>query len=433
MISHRGVNIQCLREACIASGHGFGSQNDLILPAWRDNLRRMQSGLRMLRRLGVAGVSAGSLALCVLFGAASAVAEQAGDCGGLPDLGDGWEIASPAQEGFDPESLCALGPHLAALRDADPHGVVVVRHGKLVYEAYFSGDDGRWPQQHWNAPLVPTPHDVRTKHDLQSATKSVTALLVGIALDRGDLKSLDTPVLSLFPSYADLQTPDRLRITVRDVLTMRTGLRWQYKPFLDMARRMDAAPDPFRFFLEQPVTGTPGKTWRYNNGTAEIAGGIVHRASGLPLDQFAKRYLFDPLGIDDWEWGRMANGDPGASWGLRLRPRDLAKIGQLVLNRGTWRGRRVVSSAWIEQMIAPQVIRRGLNYGYLWWLDRRSIGGRDVDVAEAIGWGGQYLEVIPSLDLVLVVSSGIYDFKGGSPQGLANDAALEMVLRAAKP
>lgn len=384
-------------------------------------------------RLGMAGVSAGSLALCALLVATVAVAEPSPNCGHLPDLGDGWEVASPAREGFDPEGICALGPRLAALKGADPHGVVVVRHGKLVYEAYFSGEDGRWPQRHWNEPLAQTPHDARTKHDLQSMTKSVTALLVGIALDRGDLKSLDVPVLSFFPSYTDLQTPDRLRITVRDVLTMRTGLRWQYKPFLDMARRMDAAPDPFRFFLEQPVTGTPGKTWRYNNGTAEIAGGIVHQASGLPLDQFAKLHLFDPLTIDDWEWGRMANGDPGASWGLRLRPRDLAKIGQLVLNRGTWHGRRVVSSEWIEQMIAPQVIRPDLNYGYLWWLDRRTIDGRDVDVAEAIGWGGQYLEVIPSLDLVLVVTAGLYDFKGSSPQGLANDAALEIVLRATKP
>jgi CubicO group peptidase (beta-lactamase class C family) len=387
----------------------------------------------MRRRFGVAGFGVGSLALGTLLGATIAVAEPSRDCGSQPDLGDGWEIASPGVEGFDPGSLCAIGPRLATLKDADPHGVVVARHGKLVYEAYLPGDDGRWPQQHWNEPLVPMLHDARTKHDLQSMTKSVTALLVGIALDRGNLKSLDTPVLSFFPSYADLHTPERLRITVRDVLTMRTGLRWRYKPYLSMARQMDAAPDPFRFFLEQPVTGTPGKIWRYNNGTAELAGAIVHRASGLPLDQFAKLNLFDPLAIDDWEWGRMANGDPGASWGLRLRPRDLAKIGQLVLNRGTWRGRRVVSSEWIDQMIAPHVIRPNYRYGYLWWLDRRTVDGRDVDVVEAIGWGGQYLEVIPSLDMVLVVTAGLYDFSGVRHQGAANDAVLEMVLRAAKP
>lgn len=405
----------------------------MISPIARDNLLRMQIGLRILPRLEAVGNSVGWLAFSALFGVAVAVAEPSRDCGGLLNLGDGWEIASPTQEGFDPESICTLGSRLAALKDADPHGIVVVRHGKLVYEAYFSGEDGRWPQRHWNEPLPQTPHDARTKHDLQSMTKSVTALLVGIALDRGELKSLDAPVLSFFPSYTDLRTPERLRITVRDVLTMRTGLRWRYKPYLSMARRMDAAPDPFRFFLEQPVTGTPGKTWRYNNGTAEIAGAIVHQASGLPLDQFAKRHLFDPLAIDDWEWGRMANGDPGASWGLRLRPRDLAKIGQLVLNRGTWHGRRVVSSEWIEQMIAPHVIRPDLQYGYLWWLDRRTIDGRDVDVVEAIGWGGQYLDVIPSLDMVLVVTAGLYDFKGSGHQALAADAALEMVLRATKP
>jgi len=108
------------------------------------------------------------------------------------------EIAAPAQEGFNPEGICTLGSRLAALKGADPHGVVVVRHGTLVYEAYFPGDDQRWPEHHWNEPLPEMAHDARTKHDLQSITKSVTALLVGIAIDLGKLKTLDAPMSRFF-------------------------------------------------------------------------------------------------------------------------------------------------------------------------------------------------------------------------------------------
>ena len=180
------------------------------------------------------------------------------------------------------------------------------------------------------------------------------------------IRNLDEPVLSLLPEYADLHSADRDRITLRDLLTMRSGLRWPYKPYLGMARQTSAAPDPYRFVLEQPIVATPGERWHYNNGSVEVVGAILRKATGRPLDRFAKEVLFDPLGIGDWEWGRMANGDPGASWGLRLRPRDLAKIGQLVLDHGSWHGKRIVSSDWIKEMTAPQVARKnGGSYGYL--------------------------------------------------------------------
>jgi len=370
------------------------------------------------------------LALALAFAASSVAAETAQPCAPPPDLGDGWQTAAPGEQGLAGGRICALAGKLVALQGAEPHGVVVVRHGKLVHEAYFSGKDQRWPQQHWKQPLVETPHDARTLHDVQSITKSITALLVGVALDRGALPRLDAPVLPLFPNASDLATPERSRITLRDLLTMRAGLSWRTKPYLGLAREVDAARDPYRLVLEQPMTGVPGETWRYNNGTAELVGGVVQRATGLPLDEFAKRALFAPLAIDSWEWGKMASGDPGASWGLRLRPRDLAKIGQLVLNRGDWRGVRVVSPGWIEQMIAPQVVRSSIRYGYLWWLRRWTVDGRDVDGVSAIGWGGQYLDVVPSLDLVIVVTAGVYDFDGGGTQSAAEEAVLDTVLRA---
>jgi CubicO group peptidase (beta-lactamase class C family) len=360
-----------------------------------------------------------------------AVARATESCGDPPSLGDGWILGSPEQEGLDRAIVCAIGPRLKDLTEANPHGVVVVRHGALVYEDYFSGEDQRWPQQHWRERLVQTPRDARTKHDMQSITKSVVALLFGIALDHGSVKNIDAPVLTLLPEYADLRTTEKERMTVRDFLMMTAGLQWPYKPYLSMARQVDAAPDPYRLILEQPLVAPPGKLWHYNNGSVEIVGAVLKKATGRPLDQFAKDVLFDPLGIDDWEWGRMANGDPGASWGLRLRPRDLAKIGQLVLNSGTWQGQRIVSSAWIDDMTAPHVTRRQGSYGYLWWLSRRSINDRDFDVIIADGWGGQSLYVVPRLDLLIVVTAGVYDFDGQGSQGVTSDAVVDLVFRAA--
>lgn len=356
---------------------------------------------------------------------------SAADCDAPAKVADGWLISSPSEQGLDPTLICTIGRRLKDLPGAKPNGVVIVRHGVLVYEKYFVGADQRWPENHWGEPLPILPHDAETKHDMSSSTKSVVALLVGIALDRGALKSLDTPAFDFFPEYADLRSPERDAITLRDLLTMRAGLRWIYHPYLSFWRQINAAPDPYRLILAQPVTATPGTVFRYNNGSVELMGAIIQRAMHRPLDEFAKEALFDPLGITDWEWGRMANGDPGASWGLRLRLRDFAKIGQLVLSHGRWHGRQIVSEERVKDMTAPRVTRREGAYGYYWWLDSMTIAGRQIDLIEALGWGGQNLYVVPSLDLIVAVTAGVYTYDGKGPQGLAPETARDMALRAA--
>jgi CubicO group peptidase (beta-lactamase class C family) len=368
-------------------------------------------------------------ALAVVLLPIAAHGETAVDCAPAPTLEDGWPVSTPREQRLNSEVICALGVQLDKHKDANPHSVVVVRNGAVVYEAYFSGLDRRWPQQHWREPLQNMSHDVSTVHDLQSVTKSVVALLVGIALDRGIIKNVDAPLLPFFPEYADLRSPERDRISLRDLLTMRAGLNWQLKPYLSMARRVDAAPDPYRVVLEQPMVAEPGGIWRYNNGAGELVGGVVQKATGRQLDQFAKDVLFEPLGITDWEWGRMASGDPGASWGLRLRPRDLAKIGQLVLEGGLWRGLRIVSAHWIEEMTAPQITKPDFSYGYLWWRGQSSIEGRAIEWVGGRGWGGQCLSVIPSLAMVIVVTAGAYDFDGQGNQYQACDEVHQAVLK----
>jgi CubicO group peptidase (beta-lactamase class C family) len=370
-------------------------------------------------------------ALLVALLPSIAQAEFPAGCGAPMAMEDGWPVSAPQAQHLDPALICSIERELEKRKDANPHGVVVLRNGLIVYEKYFTGPDRRWPQQHWGEPLQDTPHDARTKHDLQSITKSVVALLVGVALDRGIIKNVDAPLLSFFPEYADLNTPERERITLRDLLTMQAGLDWPVRPYLSMARKVDAAPDPYRLVLQQPMVAKPGEKWRYNNGVAELIGGVVQKATGRRLDEFAKDVLFEPLGITDWEWGRMASGDPGASWGLRLRPRDLAKIGQLILDQGSWRGRQIVSADWIKEMTLPRVVRPKFSYAYLWWRNQSFLDGRSLEWISAGGWGGQCLNIIHHLALVIVVTAGVYDYEGKGPQNLACDTVMDTSVSSA--
>lgn len=366
-----------------------------------------------------------ALALCLTLSPVSAGAAAPSNCGAPTATANGSPVASPAKEGLDPNLICAIGPTLENLQGADPNGVVVVRHNTLVYEHYFVGG---------------IEYGADTLHEVRSITKSVIALLVGVALDRGWLKSLDDRVFSYFPEDADLRTPDKDRITLRDLLTMTSGIEWpesavSYNNASNIERRMGLASDPYRFVLGQPLAAKPGSVWNYNSGGVELLGDILMKVSRQPVDKFAKQALFEPLGISDWEWARAPNGKLAAAAGLWLRPRDLAKIGQLVLDHGAWRGRQIVSAKWIKEMTAPQVPRSswwrsgGYAYGYLWWLGRLATRDRDIDWAAGVGWGGQRLYVVPSLDLVVAVTASDYDF--GDPQYLAGYTALDIVMRAA--
>jgi CubicO group peptidase (beta-lactamase class C family) len=166
---------------------------------------------------------------------------------------------------------------------------------------------------------------------------------MGIAIDHGWIKSIDAPVFSFFPEYASLSTPEKNRITIRDLLTMSSGLEWHEEdvPYTSPDNSeivMDRSSDPMRAALAPDLVAAPGKIWNYNSGSTELLGAILKKATGRAVDQLAATLVFAPLGITDFTWYKQANGSPHAAGGLRLRPRDLAKIGQLILQRGSWNG-----------------------------------------------------------------------------------------------
>ena len=324
------------------------------------------------------------------------------------------------QHGIDAGKIGRIGPWLDAWEEAHVHAVLVVRHGVTVYERYFAGADEHWDGTDLGRVVY---HKAR-RHDLRSITKSVVSLLVGIARDQGVIGDLNSPVFAFFPEHADLWTPDKDAITVRHLLTMSAGLEWNEEVPPDHPDNSDdcmtLSPDPCRYVLQQRLTTTPGRTFNYSGGATTLLAEILKRTTGCAIDRLAADCLLGPLGIDDLEWERFANGDPIAASGLKLRPRDLAKLGRLVLSGGVWNGRQIVSAAWLTQSMQAQISAQGrFQYGYHWWIGRSSARGRIVEWVAAFGYGGQRLYVIPACGLAVVVMCGLY-----------NDPALERSIGA---
>jgi CubicO group peptidase (beta-lactamase class C family) len=351
-------------------------------------------------------------------------------CGAPVATEDGWSIATPDEVGVDPAALCQWSEQRIATPRDNIHALLVVRHGKVVFEQYFTGDDERWGR-----PLGQVTYDRTMLHDLRSVSKTVTALLVGIALAQQQLASLDQPLFDFLPAYADLRTPDKARITLRHLLTMSTGLDWDETrtPYTDpnnSAIRMMRSDDPYRYVLSEPVVTPPGAKYTYSSGATELLGAILHKATGQRLDEFARAVLFEPLGITAFDWMKLPNGESAAASGLRLKPRDVAKIGHLVLAHGLWQGRQIVPRDYLDEATAPQIQGAGAYfYGYQMWVGRSLVHKREIDWAAGFGLGGQRVFVIPSLDLVVVLTAGLYTspLQGTLTSDILNDVVLPAV------
>ena len=343
-------------------------------------------------------------------------------------------VAAGPARAADRAALAALEQSIRSGEIKGVHSVIVMRGAETVAEWYFEGQDevrGR--------SLGVVTFGPETLHDVRSVTKSVVALLVGVAVQDGSIKSLDTPVLDYFPEYADLQTPDLRRITLRHLLTMGSGLHWDEETYgYDDPRNsesgMDAARDPYRFVLSQPIEAAPGSRFKYSGGDVALMAAVLARATKTPLDAYAQAKLFRPLGIAKVEWQRDAKGTPYAASGLRMRPRDMAKVGRMMLQDGRWEGRPVVPAAWVRTSIQPHAQvqpdpKCGGQYGYFWWLQAGCELSPPERWASAIGNGGQRIAVVPALDLVIVVTAGLNNKPG---QRQVGNGVVERALAAVR-
>ena len=288
------------------------------------------------------------------------------------------------------------------------HGVLVLSKGAVIAERYFPGEDERWGR-----PLGTREHGPDTLHDLRSVTKSVVGLLYGIALAEGKVPPLDAPLIAQFPDYADLVgDPERDAILVRHALSMRMGTEWNEDlPYSDPRNSeiaMELAEDRYRYVLDRPMVNEPGDWWSYNGGAVAIVAKLIADGTGMPIDVYAKAKLFDPLGIEAFDWVCGADDVPSAASGLRLTLRDMAKIGRMVVARGEWEGEQIVPADWLDVSFTPhaKLQKTSLRYGYLWWL---SPVGDPPNWAAGFGNGGQRLSVNTDLGLIVAVFAGNYN------------------------
>jgi CubicO group peptidase (beta-lactamase class C family) len=354
-------------------------------------------------------------------------------CGGAPtssgaqtnaaDNGSGyypgasWRTADPTTVGFDANGLSRLRTDVAAGRWGSVHGVIIVRNGWLVHEQYAG----------WSA---------ATPHTMQSVTKSITSLLYGMATGGGAGGALDRPVLELFARYPSVANTDARKraLTMRHLLTMRTAMDFWEQPYNGSPLQVmnNSSADWTKYILDRPMTGEPGSGWAYNSGAAILVGSAIREITGEQPDVFARRALFAPIGVTGETWFRAPfDGLPHTGGGLALKPLDLARVGYLVLRHGAWNDTQVVPRAWLDSSVVAVThgspvfwANDGAGYGRFWWLFPTTRGGRDDGIITASGSGGQWLFVVPSLDLVVAIVAA-----NGDGLGVLYDGVLPALRR----
>jgi CubicO group peptidase (beta-lactamase class C family) len=301
-----------------------------------------------------------------------------------------WAASTPADEQMDTTLLTDLVNRITRREFGAINSLLIVRNERLVVEEYFNG----WTS---SAP-----------HTMQSVSKSVTSLAAGLAVDRGQLRLTDRAT-TYFPDYEPLRAFDgnKQALTVRDLLMMRTGLDWSEQTYAGspLQRLNDCACDWLRFVLDWPMREPPSARWEYVSGGVILLGGIIGRVTGQRVDRWLDEQLFALIGAQGARWiGGLPDGLPHTGGGLYLRPRDMAKVGTLVVNDGQWQGRQVISAAWMRESTQPMFqagytfAGRSTMYGYLWW-------GLPGDIVTASGARGQWIFVDRQRRLVVATTA----------------------------
>jgi CubicO group peptidase (beta-lactamase class C family) len=321
-----------------------------------------------------------------------------------------WRRATPESVGLDASRFNAMEAAIKAGEFKKIGSVLIARHGQLVYERYFEGD-------------------AATLRDTRSATKSITSLLVGLAIQDKKLSGINAKILNLLPEHRrKLQNPDprKEKITVEDLLTMSSPL--ECDDWNDASRgneeRMYLIEDWAQFILDLPMRGRMrigearqqpkyGRDFSYCTGGVFILSEVLAKTTGLRADRYAAKKLFAPLGIANTIWVYSPLDIPQTGGGLRLSSLDLLKIAQLYLNGGKWKDQRIINEDWVNQSSTPHaVINDHQEYGYLWWLQSFKTGDTSYPAFFMTGNGGNKVVGFPALDIAVTITSTNYNTRG---------------------
>lgn len=301
----------------------------------------------------------------------------------------GWRTSTPEAQGMTTKKLQEMNDYIR-VNGVSIDGVVVIRHGYLVWEYYPN-----------------TAYDANTIHYLYSVTKSFTSCLIGIALDKGYIHNTSQRMVSFFPDRTIANLDDRKqRITLENLLMMKSGMRWDESsaPFTDPRNDIYHIlhEDGLQWCLDLETDSEPGTYWRYNTGASHILSGIVTASTGASTLKFAEENLFKPLGITHYSWATDPGGTVIGGFDLQLSPRDMAKFGYLYLHGGQWDGEQIVPEAWVEKSTSTLTQPYAtLGYGYQWWTTPSQ------NLYSARGLYNQMIYVLPDLDTVIAITANM--------------------------
>jgi len=382
------------------------------------------------------------LAICILFLHPNAVAQNEWPT-------KRWPTASPSAVGLDARVLAALDSEIATGMYGSVDGMLVIRNGKVAYDKSYKVDyDSKYakeakepgalnaldPSGQYNY-FNPWWHPFYRRgnlHTLQSVTKTVTSVVIGVATKRKEFPSLDTPVLKFFDTAKVANIDERKRrMTIRHLLTMGDGLDWNENlPYNDpnnSASGMEASFNWVQFVLDRPMAKEPGTVFNYNSGATQLLSHIFRVATGKDVEEYAAKHLFAPLGIERYYWKRTPTGLPDTEGGLYLAAHDLAKIWYLFLRNGTWEKNQILEPEWVKASITPSMtVSPGVEYGFKWWLFPYSADSSRLAWAGS-GFGGQMPIAIQEYDLVVVFTA--WNILPDGPR-LRRAIVMERILRA---
>jgi len=295
-------------------------------------------------------------------------------------------VATPTDVGLNQATISAT--YQSALTQPDLRSMLVIKDNQLVAEAYFNDTSAE------------------SKLHMRSVTKTVTAMLIGIAVEQGLLVGIEQPIGEFFIQDYPSISADKTDITVADLLTMTSGFSWDEGAYLEW----EDSADPTAYLLNKNIVAPPGTDFHYNSAAVHLLAVILDKVTGGELDQFVELNLFTPLGITDFRWDKLKDGRKNGGAGLQLRPIDTAKLSIMLLNNGRYNGFQIVPEIWIENAKTQQVAFSGNNqfgaldltgYGYLWWQGTGNTRRLDL----AWGWGGQFITSVQDKNLIVVTNS----------------------------
>ena len=339
------------------------------------------------------------------------------------NINDGFDVGSLDEVNIDPALIEKAVNDINRGKYKEVHSMLIFRDGKLVFEEYFNGYKYRWDGVNYNGDWVIWTRS--TVHVMQSVTKSITSTCIGIAIDNGFIESVNQSIFDYLPEHQHLNTDGKDKITIEHLLTMTSGLEWDEwgAPLSstdnDIIGLWFNCDDQIACILERPLVHEPGTSFTYSGGNMIVLGEIIRNATEMDIDEFSRKYLFEPLEIDSSIWTvRYPNGVIEAAGSLEITPRDMAKIGVTFLNKGVWNGKQIISEQWVEKSATtfpgntriniPGTDKKDVGYSYSWWTKQYSESGKEIHIFYAGGWGGQNIFVFPDLNTVVVTTGGTY-------------------------